>query len=63
VRLGPKDARYDWIEQPYAAVPYFVRSFNGFMRVLINLFCARVYTTVVHDRCTQTSLSIRVSWA
>jgi hypothetical protein len=62
-RLGPKEARYDWIGQPCAAIPYFVRSFNGFMRALLELFCTKAYTHPVAARCNPTTLSVRISWA
>ena len=62
-RLGPKEARYDWVGQPCAGVPYFVRSFGGFMRALVGLFCNKVYTHLVPARSSETSLSIRIAWA
>jgi hypothetical protein len=62
-KLGPKEARYDWVGQPYSEVPYFVTSFNGFMRALISMFCTRAYTHIVPERSTPTSFSIRISWA
>ena len=62
-KLGPKEARYDWLGQPYAAIPYFNVSFNGFMRALMSLFCTRAYTHIVPERTSATSLSVRISWA
>jgi hypothetical protein len=62
VKLGPKDARYEWVGQPCAEVPYFVTSFGGFLRSLASLFCTRAYTRPVPERCTASSVSYRLSW-
>lgn len=62
-KLGPKEARYDWVGQPCAAIPYFATSFAGFLRALAGLFCTRAYTRVLHDRGTRSALSLRLSWA
>ena len=62
LKLGPKEARYDWLGQPCAAVPYFVVSFGGFLRSLTSLFCTRTYARVVTDRCSPTQISYRLSW-
>jgi hypothetical protein len=62
-KLGPKDARLDWLGIPYASVPYYVTSYGGFLRGLIQLFCTKAYTRLVADHSTATSLSYRISWA
>jgi hypothetical protein len=61
-KLGPKDARFDWVAQPCAAIPYFARSFGGFLRALTGLFCTKIYTRIVTERCSPTSISYRLSW-
>ena len=61
-RLGPKEARYDWVGQPCAQVPYFIASFGGFLRSLASLFCSKAYTRVVPGRTSATTLSYRLSW-
>lgn len=61
-KLGPKEARYDWVGQPCAAIPYFVKSFTGFVRTLIGLFARAAYATPVAALSSSTTLSIRLSW-
>jgi hypothetical protein len=61
-KLGPKEARFDWIGQPFARVPYFVTSFGGFLCSLASLFCTKAYTRPVPEYCTPTSIGYRVSW-
>jgi hypothetical protein len=62
-KLGPKDARFDWVGMPYASVPYYVTSLGGFLRGLIQLFSTKAYTKTVPERCTPLSVSYRISWA
>jgi hypothetical protein len=61
-KLGPKDARFDWGGLPYAVVPYFVTSFGGFVRGLIQLFCTKAYARPVPEKMSQTFISYRISW-
>jgi hypothetical protein len=62
-KLGPKDARFDWVGIPYAASPYYVTSLGGFLRGLIQLFSTKAYTKVVREKCSPTAVSYRLSWA
>jgi hypothetical protein len=62
LKLGPKEARLDWVGIPYATVPYYVTSFGGFLRGLIQLFCSRAYTKHVPERSSETTVSYRISW-
>lgn len=61
-KLGPKEARYDWIGQPCAQVPYFVAGFCGFLRGLSSLFCTKAYVRPLPERCSSAALSYRLSW-
>jgi hypothetical protein len=61
-KLGPKEARFDWLGLPYAAVPYFQTSFGGFLRALVQLFSTKAYTRIVNDRSSPTTISYRISW-
>jgi hypothetical protein len=61
-KLGPKEARYDWVGQPCAEIPYFTRSFTGFVRALIGLFCRTAYASPLPALSSPTSLSIRIAW-
>jgi hypothetical protein len=61
-KLGPKEARFDWVGIPYAMHPYYVASFGGFLRGLTSLFSRTVYTQLVPRGSTATSISFRISW-
>ena len=61
-KLGPKEARFDWIGIPYASVPYYVTSLGGFLRSLAELFATKAYTRLVTGHSSQTSVSYRLSW-
>ena len=62
-KLGPKEARYEWVNQPCAGVPYFVTSFGSFLGTVIGMFCSKVYVRVMPNRCSPTKLTYRLSWA
>lgn len=59
---GPREAIYEWAGQPMAVVPYFVRSWGGFLRALIGLFCTKASYRLMNERCSPTTISIRLSW-
>jgi hypothetical protein len=59
---GPREAIYEWTGQPMADVPYFVRSWGGFLRSMTNLFCTKASYHLINERCTTTTISIRLSW-
>jgi hypothetical protein len=61
-KLGPKEARYDWIGQPCASIPYFIAGFGGFLRALVALFCTRAFVRPVPERCTASATCYRLSW-
>jgi hypothetical protein len=62
-KLGPKDARFDWVGQPLAQVPYFVTSFGGYLRALCGLFCTKAYARLERGFPRDESISYRISWA
>jgi hypothetical protein len=61
-RLGPKEARFDWVGIPYASHNYYVVSFGGFLRGLTQLFARTVYTRVNAKGASSTAISYRISW-
>jgi hypothetical protein len=63
VKLGPKDARLEWLGQPCAATEYYRTSFCGFVRGLLDLFCRRTFVRMNRERCDATTLSLKVAWA
>jgi hypothetical protein len=61
-KLGPKEARYDWVGQPCASIPYFVAGCAGFLRALVSLFCVKAVVRTLSDREAPTTASYRLSW-
>jgi hypothetical protein len=61
-KLGPKEARYDWVGQPCAEVPYFLAGFAGYLRGMVALFCSRAFVRVIAVRPSPTTASYRISW-
>src|SRR5207253_9075191 len=55
-RLGPKEARFDWVGIPYACHNYYVVSFGGFIRGLTQLFSPTVYTRLYPKGSSETSI-------
>jgi hypothetical protein len=62
IKEGPTQARYDWVGQPCAAIPYFVKSFGAFMKALMNLFARRAYLRTASEACSPTTVAVRLSW-
>jgi hypothetical protein len=62
MKLGPKEARVDWVGIPCAAVPYYVTSLGGFLRALIQLFSSKAYARPVREECSASAVSYRISW-
>ena len=62
-KLGPKEARFEWVGQPLAAVPYFVTSFGGYLRALCGLFSVKAYTRLEREGQHRHRITYRISWA
>jgi hypothetical protein len=63
LKLGPKEARFDWASQPLASVPYFVTSFGGYLRAMVGLFCLKAYTRQEREGQRSDRIVYRISWA
>ena len=61
-KLGPKEARFEWIGQPLAVIPYVRVAFCGFLRSVLELFATRVFVKDIPACCTRTTLGYRCSW-
>ena len=61
-RESPNQALYEWAGQPCASIPYFVTSFGAFMGALVGLFAERAQHFILSDRCTPTSIAVRLLW-
>lgn len=62
-KVGPKEARLEWVGMPCAAVPYFVFAFAGYVRSMLEMFCTKVYVRPIVAQSTRTFVAYRVSWA
>jgi hypothetical protein len=62
-RVGPKEALCEIVRNPVAGVPYFRSALRGVYTVACELFCAKAYVHEVAARVTETSCSMRMSWA
>ena len=61
-KLGPKEARIDWIQQPAARYPYFRIAFGAFVASICERFSRKVYVRDMPARFKETVISYRVSW-
>jgi hypothetical protein len=61
-KLGPKEARFEWIGQPLAEIPYIRYGFAGFIRALMSLFATKTFVREIPKFCTATTLGYRCSW-
>jgi hypothetical protein len=62
-KLGPKEARAEFVGFPLARVPYVRNGVGGILRGIAELVCKRVYVQQVADKCSATTLAYRLSWA
>jgi hypothetical protein len=61
-KLGPKEARLEWIGQPLARNPYFRVAFGGFIHGILTLFAGVVFVRDIPKCCTSSALGYRLSW-
>jgi len=61
-KLGPKEARLEWIGQPLAVFPYFRIAYKGFIHGIMTLFCDVAFVREIAPLCNETSLAYRCSW-
>jgi hypothetical protein len=59
---GPQEAIFIWAGQPCASIPYFVTSWGSFLHALTSLSCTRARHRLVPERCSPTTITIRLSW-
>lgn len=63
-KLGPKDARFEWVAQPLAEIPYFVTSLGGYLAALAGLFSTKAYARLERDVVWRSyRIRYRMSWA
>ncbi len=62
VKLGPKEARLEWIQQPMARYPYFRRAFGAFTSAICGHFAQAFYTRELPAVAPATEAVYRLSW-
>ncbi len=61
VKVGPKDARVELVENPLNGIPYFRNAMRGLWCVALELFCNKAYVNEIGR--TETSCKARIAWA
>lgn len=61
-KLGPKEARLEWVGIPVAGVPYYKIAFGGFIYGIITLLTSTAFVRELPRYCTATTLGYRCSW-
>ncbi len=61
-KLGPKEARFEWVGIPCAKSNYYRSAFAGFLRAHMGLFARKTYAVQIPSLCTEAMLGYRVSW-
>jgi hypothetical protein len=61
-RLGPKEARLEFVNVQLARVPYFRTAFRGVNLAGSELFCKKGYAEEIKKLCSPVSLGFRLSW-
>jgi hypothetical protein len=63
VKLGPKEARIEMVQNPLFAFPYFRNAFRGVILAGGALFCEKMYVHELLRHGGSDSLGLRISWA
>jgi hypothetical protein len=63
VKLGPKEARVELVNNPLFANAHFRNGLRGLTVAGAELFCEKAYGTELARLSTPTSFAMRVSWA
>lgn len=61
-RLGPKEARAEFIGYPMAGIRYNRITMRGIVGAVVELFCKKAYVREVPALCTSRTLGMLVSW-
>ena len=61
-KVGPKEARIEWVGQPCATSGYFRIAFGGFIQGLLSLFSRKAYVRELPAHCGTTRVGYLCSW-
>jgi hypothetical protein len=62
VKIGPKDARVEFVGLPLASVSYFRVAYRGFIQAGCELFARRVVVAELAAYLSPTTLAYRIAW-
>ncbi len=62
MKLGPKEARFEWVGQPLVVSPYYRLAYGAFMSGVFTLFCKTSIVREIPRLTTTTSICYRCSW-
>jgi hypothetical protein len=62
-KLGPKEARLEFVGWPCAGSTYIRHAMRGGVCGMLEMFCTRVHMTDMPRLCTATTLGYRIAWA
>ena len=63
LRLGPKEARVEFVGFPLAALKYNRVTMRGIVLAVAELFCAKAYAKEIPSLCSSRAIGMRLSWA
>ncbi len=63
VRIGPKDARVEFLGLPFADIRYFRVAYRGFIMAGCEFFAQRVIAAELSRHRSATSVAYRLAWA
>ncbi len=62
VKMGPKEARCEIVNNPCAKIPYFRHGCCGILQSMTSLVSTKAYVRDVPRLCTATMLAFRIAW-
>jgi len=63
VRIGPKDARVEFVGLPFADIRYFRVAYRGFIKAGCEFFAQRVFAAELSTHRSPASIAYRIAWA
>jgi hypothetical protein len=61
-RLGPKEARVEFVGYPLAGIRYNRITMQGIVLAVVELLCKKAYVKEIASMCSERCLGMRVSW-
>jgi serine/threonine protein kinase len=61
-RLGPKEARVEYLGYPLAGIPYNRVTWRGIVIGTVELFCKKAYVKEIPAMCDHRTVGLKLSW-